>query len=84
MDKSITAEWARKKAEEIIGEKASEQISKCESAIKIAVSNNKFSCNIGILLEDRVVYELEQRGFKMIKHSSNRPMENDYYEIKWR
>jgi len=83
MDKSITAAWARNTAEEIFGQKVEEQIKKCENAIKSAVSNNEFSCTIGFLLEERTKKELEERGFRLKKHSSNHPMENDYYEIIW-
>lgn len=83
MDKSITADWARQTSEEIFGKKVEEQINKCENAIKNAVASNKFSCTVGLLLEERAKKELERRGFRLIKHNSNHPMESDYYEIHW-
>ncbi len=84
MNKAITAEWARNTAEKILGEKAEEQITKCEHAIKSAVSSNESYCTIGLPLEDRAIRELEERGFKLSKNQSDHQMDNSYYEISWK
>lgn len=82
MDKSITATWARKTAEEIYGKKVEDQISKCENAIKSAVNSNKFSCQVYMSLESATQKELGSRGFK-IEMVNGRPMDDSFYEISW-
>lgn len=82
MDKSITATWARKTAEEIYGKKVENQIIKCENAIKNAVASNKFSCSVYMSLESAAQKELRSRGFK-IQIMNGRPMDDTFYEISW-
>jgi hypothetical protein len=82
MDKSITATWARKAAEEIYGKKVEAQINKCENSIKEAVSSNKFSCSVYLSLESATQKELRGRGFK-VEAMSGRPMDDTFYEISW-
>lgn len=81
MDEEITAEWARKTAKEVHGVKVKEQLEKCATNIKIAVSQNKTSTTVGIYGEELTIKELEGRGFIVKQHDDQR--DGTWLEIKW-
>jgi|AntRauMFilla1563_2_1112583.scaffolds.fasta_scaffold00207_21 hypothetical protein len=86
MDKSITAEWARKTASEILDKHVLNQIKECEMLIVSKLKSNhqnKNSVNIYINLDNLTIKELASRGFGVKKKLPSDPREKIYYEIKW-
>lgn len=79
----ITAQWARKTSQEVLGKKVNEQIDTCLSAIQIAVKKNELECSVSLYVENLTVKELEKRGFIIIKHSAMDQRDTDYITIKW-
>lgn len=63
MDKSITAEWARKTTKENLNEKVLKQIEECEAKIKSAVNRNSNSVEILFMMEELTIDEFKSRGF---------------------
>jgi len=81
MKEEITADWARKTAESVLGEKIHKQIQSCLTAIELAVKENKMVCTLGIYADALVVKELNKRGFKV--EQSNDQREGSYLTISW-
>jgi len=77
----ITADWARKKSEMILGVKVRKQLEKCLSTIEIAVEQNKMSCEYAGYLDNLAIIELRKRGFTAEPHSDQR--EGDWTKISW-
>ena len=81
MKEQITAEWARKTSENILGEKVNKQLETCLDAIERAVKANQMGCSIGIYADALVVKELNKRGFKV--EQSNDQRDGSYLTISW-
>ena len=72
MDEKITAKWARKQSEEVLGERVKGELSKCENAILAAVKSNATHCNVYIHAHNATLIELKRRGFKVEQHNEQR------------
>ncbi len=82
MDKqNITADWARKQATTILGEKIKKQTNACLSAIEEAVSKNQMSTSIDFHLHDLTIEDLSNRGF--IVKSFHSQKDGVYALISW-
>jgi hypothetical protein len=81
MKEEITADWARKTAESVLGEKINGQIKTCLDAIERAVKANQMACSVGIYADALVVKDLNKRGFKV--EQSNDQREGSYLTISW-
>ena len=81
MKEEITADWARKTAESVLGEKINGQIKTCLDAIERAVKANQMACSVGIYADALVVKELNKRGFKV--EQSNDQRDGSYLTISW-
>lgn len=81
MREQITAEWAKKTAESILGEKIQNQIGVCLDAIENAVRQNKMSCSIGIYANAFVIKELNKRGFSVKQYDDQ--LDGTYLTISW-
>lgn len=81
MREEITAAWAKKTAESILGEKINKQIEISLNAIENAVKNNKFSTSVGIYADALVIKELVKRGFSVKQYDDQR--EGCYLNISW-
>jgi len=81
MREEITAEWAKKTAETILGEKVNKQIEVCLNAIERAVKANQMACSVGIYADALVIKELNKRGFTVKQSSDQR--EGSYLNISW-
>ena len=81
MKEEITAEWARKTSENILGEKVNKQLEVCLDAIERAVKANQMACSVGISADALVVKELNKRGFTVKQSSDQR--EGSYLNISW-
>lgn len=81
MRENITADWARKTAESILGEKINKQIDICLTAIEEAVKRNEMGCSIGIYADAIVVKELNKRGFSVKQYNDQR--DGSYLTISW-
>lgn len=60
----ITAEWARKTCNEVIGAKVNEQISRCLKEVETSVKANGMSCIVSLNPENLTIQELKKRGFE--------------------
>lgn len=83
MDKSITAEWARKTVKSQLSQRILNQIAECEVAIVSKVKNNENVANVFISLDKLTITELESRGFEVNRHDPQDQRDSRYYEIKW-
>ena len=81
-NKEITAEWARKTAENILGEKIEKEINMCLDSIKNAVKLNNFSTTVTAYINDLTKQELEKRGFKVVKYTGDQ-RDGSYSSITW-
>jgi len=81
MRQEITAEWARKTSESILGEKVNKQIEACLNAIENAVKQNKMSCSVGIYADALVIKDLNKRGFSVKQYDDQR--DGSYLTISW-
>lgn len=81
MRDEITAEWARKTSESILGEKIHKQIEICLNAIERAVKENKMMCSVGIYVDSLVIKELNNRGFSVKQYDDQR--DGGYLNISW-
>jgi hypothetical protein len=77
----ITAEWARKTATSILGEKVEKQLNMCLSYINSAVERNEMSCYVGIYADPLTITELQKRGFKCQTHDDQR--DGSSLQINW-
>lgn len=80
-DNEVTADWARKTAQSILGEKLEKELNMCLENIKNAVKLNNFSTSVGAYINDLTKQELEKRGFKVTKYSDQR--DGSYTTINW-
>lgn len=83
MSDNITAEWARKEANEVLGKKVSEELDRCETAIVLAVKQNKMTCSVSLCPHEKTTLELSKRGFKVIEHPEHNQREPGYITINW-
>ena len=83
MRKEITAKWARETAESILNEKANNQLEKVLDLIEDNVKANYMYCTYYVELEDKVIIELEKRGFTVKHHIAMYQMDDDSYTISW-
>ncbi len=81
MREEITAAWARKTSENILGEKIHKQIEVCFNEIERAVKENKMACSVGIYADALVVKELNKRGFEVKQNDDQR--DGYYLTISW-
>ena len=81
MREEINADWARKTAESVLGEKINTQIKVCLDAIERAVKANQMACSVGVYVDALVVKELNKRGFTV--KQSNDQREGSYLNISW-
>jgi hypothetical protein len=83
MDKqNITAEWARKQATTILGEKINQEINICLNAIEQAVVKNQMSTSVGIYVHDLTLEDLRKRGFTVKKYDGDQ-RDGSYTSISW-
>jgi glutamine amidotransferase PdxT len=82
MKENVTAEWARKTAETILGEKINKQIEQCLEAIETSVKRNEFSCSVSCYPDDLTLKELNKRGFKT-KYMDGDWRDGGYLKISW-
>lgn len=82
MDIGITAEWAKKTANEIHGAKVNAELIQCGSNIRNAVSQNKLETNVSIYADKLTIKELENRGFVVKQYDDQR--EGSWINISWR
>ncbi len=83
MDKqNITADWARKQATTILGEKVNEEINICLNAIEQAVAKNQMSTSVGICVHDLTIEDLRKRGF-IVKEYDGGQRDDSYTSISW-
>ena len=81
MKENVTAEWARKTAEKILGEKQQKKLLKCLEAIEDAVNNNQMCASVYDFVDEVVIKELKNRGFKVEKFSD--PRDGSSILISW-
>jgi len=80
-----TAKWAKAESEKVLGEKVKKEIEKCETAIKIAVRENKFETTLYFYPQDLTVYVLtENRGFKVDCKYGGQMDNGDTMKISWK
>ena len=83
MSDNITAQWAREQANEILGKKVSEELDKCETAIRNAVKRNEMTCSVSIYAHEKTLSELTKRGFKVKQHEGYDQRDPAYIQINW-
>ena len=81
-NEEVTAEWARKTAKTILGEKVKEELEVYLERIKLAVKQNKMSVDITTSMDDLTKLELEKRGFKVSEISGDF-RDPSYITINW-
>lgn len=77
----ITAEWGKKTATAILGEKVEKQLETCLVSIETAVKRNELSTYVGISAHQLTIIELEKRGFKVKAHDDQR--DGSSLSISW-
>ena len=77
----ITAEWARKTSQEVLGVKIEGEVDNCLDAIVLAVNKNENGCSVDFYADKLTIKELEKRGFKASSHSDQR--DGSWTQIKW-
>jgi len=78
---NINAEWARKQATSILGEKVKKEINICLDAIEKAVASNQMSISLGIYAESLTLEDLRKRGFTVKQYDDQR--DGSYISISW-
>jgi hypothetical protein len=78
---NITAEWARKQATSVLGEKVKKEIDTCLDAIEKAVARNEMSISLGIYVESLTLEDLRKRGFTVNQYDDQR--DGYYLFIGW-
>lgn len=78
---NINAEWARKQATSILGEKVKKQIDTCLEAIEKAVANNQMNTSIDIYADALTLEDLRKRGFTVKQYDDQR--DGCYLSISW-
>ena len=79
---NVTAEWARKQATTILGEKVNKEINICLDAIEKAVASNQMSISLGIYAESLTIEDLRKRGF-LVKEYDDHQRDGSYLSISW-
>ena len=79
----ITAEWARKTANEVLGEKVKLHIKSCLDAIEKAVKSNQNSTKVYLNLEPLAKSDLEKRGFNVEQHYARGMRDDNSVTITW-
>ena len=82
-ENEVTAEWARKTSNSVLGDKIKKEISECEELIITAVHKNEMSCNVFMTLHTLTKKELVSRGFKVNHHEGENQRETSYTTIEW-
>lgn len=82
MREDITAKWARETAEKFLNERATNQLSRVLTLIEESVKSNLMTCTFYSDLEERVISELNERGFTVKFHASLCD-DDDSYTISW-
>jgi hypothetical protein len=82
MKENVTADWARKTATTILGEKIEKQIKLCLEAIEMSVKRNEFNCSVGCYPDSLTIQELNNRGFKT-KYIDGNQRDGGYLNISW-
>ena len=82
MKENVTADWARKTAETILGEKVNKQIQACLEAVEFAVKRNEFNCSVSCYPDNLTIKELNKRGFKT-KYVDGDVRDGSYLNISW-
>lgn len=77
----ITAEWARKTATSVLGDKVKQQVDTCLAHVKQAVARNDMSCYVNIYADAFTISELHKRGFKCKQHDDQR--DGSSLQINW-
>jgi hypothetical protein len=78
---NINAEWARKQAISVLGEKVKKQIDTCLDAIEKAVARNEMLTSIGIYAESLTLEDLRKRCFNVNQYDDQR--DGSYLSISW-
>jgi hypothetical protein len=78
---NINAEWARKQATSILGEKVKKEINICLDAIEKAVASNQMSISLGIYAESLTIEDLRKRGFTVKQYDAI--LDGSYLSISW-
>jgi hypothetical protein len=78
---NINAEWARKQATSVLGEKVKKEIDTCLDAIEKAVARNEMSISLGIYVESLTLEDLRKRGFTVNQYDDQR--DGYYLFIGW-
>jgi len=81
MREDITAKWARKTSENMLGERVKKQIGVCLAAIENAVKANEMACSIPIYADVLVIKELDKRGFRVKQYDNQ--IDGRYLTIYW-
>jgi len=85
MSERITAEEARRRSNDILGNKVKDQLILCEKAINNAIDENKMSVNVLCQLERLAKKDLEDRGFVVTYTNGDfrDPRDCGYTTITW-
>lgn len=78
----ITAEWARRTAQSVLGEKIEKELNRCLEAVKEAVKLNNFNTSVSLYINDLTKKELENRGFTVNKYTGDQ-RDGSYTTISW-
>jgi hypothetical protein len=81
MREEITAEWARKTSEGILGEKINKQLELCLETIEYGVRKNEMKVTVYIFADALVIKELNRRGFEVKQYDDQR--DGSYLTISW-
>ena len=83
--KHVTAEWARKTADTVLGNEAKKQLEPCLQRIDEEAKKNKRSVSVSCNINDVAKKELESRGFKLKWYDGDfrDPRESGYWTIEW-
>ena len=83
--KHVTAEWARKTADTVLGNEAKKQLETCLQRIDEEAKKNKRNVSVSCSINDVAKKELESRGFKVdyFQGDFRDPRETGYFQISW-
>ena len=83
--KHVTAEWARKTADTVLGNEAKKQLETCLQRIDEEAKKNKRSVSVSCNINDVAKKELESRGFKLKYYDGDFRDQRDsgYWTIEW-
>lgn len=81
----ITAEWARKTADTVLGTEANKQLETCFKRIGEEAKKNKRNVSVGLIINNVAKKELENRGFSVtvIPGDHRDQRESEYITISW-